>query len=51
MLEEMHGVNDGHFSSKIIIHKILDAKYWWPTMYKEFSNIVKLVTIFNRRGI
>jgi hypothetical protein len=28
MLQEMHeGVNGGHFSSEITIHKILDAKY------------------------
>jgi hypothetical protein len=32
----MHeGVGGGHFSSKIIIHKILVAKYWWPMMHKD----------------
>jgi hypothetical protein len=32
----MHeGVSGGHFSSKIIVRKILDSKYWWPTMHKD----------------
>jgi hypothetical protein len=31
MHEEVGG---GHFS-EITIHKILDAKYWWPTMHKD----------------
>jgi hypothetical protein len=36
VLQEMHeGVNDGHFSSEIIVRKILDAKYWWPVMPKD----------------
>jgi hypothetical protein len=31
----MHeGTDGGHFSSKIIVHRILDAKYWWPKMHK-----------------
>jgi hypothetical protein len=35
-LQEMHeGVGGECFSSKITIHKILDAKYWWPTMHKD----------------
>ncbi len=25
----------GHFSSKITVCKILDAKYWWRTMHKD----------------
>jgi hypothetical protein len=24
----------GHFATKIMQKKILDARYWWPTMYK-----------------
>jgi hypothetical protein len=32
----MHeGVGGGHLSSEITIHKILDMKYWWPTMHKD----------------
>jgi len=32
----MHdGVNGGHFSSEITICKILDVKYWWPTIHKD----------------
>jgi hypothetical protein len=25
----------GHFAIEITQRKILDAKYWWPTMYKD----------------
>jgi hypothetical protein len=36
MLQEMHeGVGGGHFLAKFIVCKILDAKYWWPTMHKD----------------
>ncbi len=36
VLQKMHeGVNGGHFSSDIIVCKILDVKYWWPTMHKD----------------
>jgi hypothetical protein len=36
MLQEMHeGIGGGHFSFEIIVHKILDAKYWWPIMHKD----------------
>ncbi len=36
MLQEMHeGINGGHFSSKIIVCKILDVKYSWPTIHKD----------------
>jgi hypothetical protein len=32
----MHeGVGGGHFSFKITIRKILDAKNWWATMNKD----------------
>jgi hypothetical protein len=27
-----NGIGGGHFSSNIIVRKILDADYWWPTM-------------------
>jgi len=35
VLQEMHErVSGGHLSFKTTIRKILDAKYWWPTMQK-----------------
>ncbi len=33
ILQELHsGVGGGHFFSNIMVKKILDAGYWWPTM-------------------
>jgi hypothetical protein len=33
VLQELHGVvAGGHFFSDIIVQKILDASFWWPTM-------------------
>ncbi len=33
ILQELHGgVARRHFSFDIIVQKILDAGYWWPTM-------------------
>jgi hypothetical protein len=46
ILQELHGrVIGGHFSYDIIVKKILDANYWWPTMnqIEMFRNIIKLV--------
>ncbi len=35
-LQELHGgVTGGHFFFDIIVRKILDASYWWPTMNQE----------------
>ena len=36
ILKELHKGNaGGHFSQDITIHKVLDARYWWPTLYKD----------------
>jgi len=32
MHDDMGG---GHFSTNITSRKILDAKYWWPTLHKD----------------
>jgi hypothetical protein len=35
ILQELHsGVGGGHCFSNIMVRKILDADYWWPTMSK-----------------
>ena len=35
ILQELHkGNSDGHFSQDITVRKVLDARYWWPTLYK-----------------
>ena len=36
ILQELHKGNaGGHFSQDIIVRKVLDARYWWPTLYKD----------------
>jgi hypothetical protein len=36
ILQELHGrVAKGHFYFDIIMRKILDAGYWWPTMNQD----------------
>ena len=36
ILKELHKGNaGGHFSQDIIVRKVLDAGYWWPTLYKD----------------
>jgi len=35
ILQEMHeGVGDKHFLMDITAQKVLNAKYWWPTLHK-----------------
>ena len=36
ILQELHKGNaGGHFSQDIKVRKVLDAGYWWPTLYKD----------------
>ena len=36
ILQELHKGNvGGHFSQDITVCKVLDAGYWWPTIYKD----------------
>jgi len=36
ILQKLHnGIGGRHFSSDIIVSKILDVNYWWPTMNKD----------------
>jgi hypothetical protein len=35
-MRKLHeGPLGGHFAIKITQRKILDARYWWPTMYRD----------------
>jgi hypothetical protein len=41
ILQELHGgVARRHFSFDIIMRKILDAGYWWPTMNRDITELV-----------
>jgi hypothetical protein len=38
VLKELHeGMVGKHFVVDITINKILDARYWWPTLFKGYS--------------
>jgi hypothetical protein len=32
------GVVGGHFTTDIIAKKTLDARYWWPTLFKDIHD-------------
>ncbi len=41
-MKELHeGLLRGHFVIEITQRKILDAGYWWPTMYKDVHDYCK----------
>ncbi len=47
----MHkGVDGGHFSSKIIVCKILDTKCWWPIMHKDVFQYCQDCDNYQRTG-
>jgi hypothetical protein len=41
-LKELHeGVAGGHVVVDITTNKILDARYWWPTLFKDIHELYK----------
>jgi len=40
----------GHFATKITQKKILDARYWWPTLYKDVNDYYKSCDACQRIG-
>jgi len=34
-------VDGGHFTTNITAKKILDARYWWPTLFKDTHDFCK----------
>jgi hypothetical protein len=45
------GVGKGHFSIDITIKKILDVRYWWPTIYKDPLHFENHVTNVKKQAI
>jgi hypothetical protein len=42
ILRELHeGMARGHFVADINAKKILDAKYWWPNLFKDTHEFCK----------
>jgi hypothetical protein len=50
-MKELHeGPSRGHFVMEITQRKILDARYWWPTMYKDVYDYCKFCDACVRIG-
>jgi hypothetical protein len=42
VLKELHeGVTGRHFVVNITTKKIMDARYWWPTLFKDIDDFCK----------
>ncbi len=42
VLKELHeGVDGRHFVTDIMAKKILDPRYWWPTLFKDTHDFCK----------
>jgi hypothetical protein len=42
VLKELHeGVVGRHFAANITAKKILDARYWWPTLFKDIHDFCR----------
>ena len=43
ILKDMHErACGGHYMTKMIAHKILRAGFWWPTLFRDTHEFVKL---------
>jgi len=40
----------GHFAGLVSAQKALQSGYWWPTMFTDAANYVKVVTLCQRVG-
>jgi hypothetical protein len=50
-MKELHERPLGrHFVIEITQRKILDARYWWPTMYKDVHNYYRSYDACQRTG-
>ena len=51
VITELHdGPAGGHFSKDTIAHKILRARYYWPTLFKDAHDHVKKCDACQRGG-
>ena len=47
MLQELHdGPAGGHYAGDTIAHKILCARYYWPTIFKDAHSYVRKCQVF-----
>jgi len=51
VMKELHeGPSKGHFATKVTHKKILDVRYWWPTMYKDVHDYHRSCDACQRTG-
>ena len=51
ILKDMHeGVCSGHYMAKTTTHKVLRAEFWWPTLFKDAHEFVKICDTCQRFG-
>jgi hypothetical protein len=49
ILQELHnGVGGRHFFSNIVVGKIFDAGYWWPTINKDVHELCQTCDLCQR---
>ena len=49
ILRDMHeGVYDGHYIQKTTTHKVLGARFWWPTLFRDAQEVVKVCVTCQR---
>ena len=42
VLNEMHaGVCGGHYMAKTTAHKVMRARFWWPSLFKDAQIMVR----------
>ncbi len=50
-MKELHeGPLVRHFVTRIMQRKILDARYWWPTMYRNMHDYYKSCDACQKKG-
>ncbi len=50
-MKKLHeGPLERHFATEITQRKILDARYWWPTMYKDMHDYCRSCDACQRIG-
>jgi hypothetical protein len=40
----------GHFAANVIAKKIIDASYWWPTLFKDTNEFAEVMIAIRELG-
>jgi hypothetical protein len=50
LIEGHEGIPGGHYAGITIVHKILCAWIWWPTIHKDAKEYFQACDVFQRVG-